>query len=67
VTETTSSQAAEHGTLKLIIGGSDSHSPCVACCCVSCGLLALVEVARFGTHVGLEAWFRWKLGPGGIT
>jgi hypothetical protein len=51
VTET-GSQAAEHGTLKLIIGGSDSHSPSV-CLLLRVLWTSLVEVARFG--VGLEA------------
>jgi hypothetical protein len=60
------SQAAEHGTLKLIIGGSDSHSPSV--CLLLRVLWTLVEVARFGTHVGLGPRSPvGKLGHRGIT
>jgi hypothetical protein len=70
VTETSRQPTAEHGTLKLIIGGSDSHSPSVwlaVACLVD--FWPLVEVARFGTHVGLEATVCsvGKLGLGGIT
>jgi hypothetical protein len=69
VTETSGSQAAEHGTLKLIIGGSDSHSPSVwlaVACLVD--FWPLVEVARFEHMLARgHGLFRWKVGAMGVS